>query len=83
MCLLRPRDRADESEASEAFPVSVFAFVKLSRGDPVAQWLAGWIADREVCGSNPASHTEKCHRGAMGRGCPCKFHQLHENEALS
>ena len=37
-------------------------------GDPVAQWLARRIADREVSGSNPASHSEKFHRGAMGRG---------------
>ena len=27
-------------------------------GDPVAQWLARRIADREVSGSNPASHSE-------------------------
>ena len=37
-------------------------------GDLVAQWLARRIADREVSGSNPASHMGKCHRGAMGRG---------------
>ena len=41
--------------------------LKLS-GDPVAQWLATRIGDREVSGSNPASHSEKCHRGAMARG---------------
>ena len=30
----------------------------------MAQWLARQIADREVSGSNPASHRENCHRGA-------------------
>ena len=37
-------------------------------GDPVAHWLARRIADREVSDSNPAGHSEKCHRGAMGQG---------------
>ena len=32
------------------------------------QWLARRIADREVSGSNPASLSEKCYRGAMSRG---------------
>ena len=40
-----------------------------SHGDPLAQGLARRIVrKREVSGSNPASHSEKCHRGAMGRG---------------
>ena len=42
--------------------------VGMSPGDPDAQWLARRIADREVSGSNPASHSEKCHRGAMSWG---------------
>ena len=41
-----------EIEHTEQF----FSFAFLQVGDPVAQWLARRIADREVSGSNPSSH---------------------------
>ena len=34
----------------------------------MSQWLARRITNREVSGSNPASHSEKFHRGAIGWG---------------
>ena len=58
-------------------------FQLITFGDLVAKWLARQIADREVSGSNPTSHSEVSSGSDAPGPCPRKFHQLHGNEAFS
>ena len=43
-------------------------FIDCCHCGPLAQWLARRTIDREVRGSNPVSHSDKCHWVAKGRG---------------